>query len=339
MTHKKNFAPGRRFASFVLAVAFSFAALGARAETIKIGLLKTVGVSPIFLGQEKGYFAAQHLDLDFVVFDSAEPVAVAAVSGAIDIGVTGLTAAFYSLAGQHALTMIASDSFERPGYQGQAVLVSNQAWDGGLRAFADLPGHSVAISQIGGAPHYSLGLLAAHFGFPLASVHVLPLQNNANRISAVVGGTADTAIVPVTYATASLQRGDAKLLGWVGDYTPWQVAGVFISTKTAGERGDMIARFLIAFRHGATDYHDAFSGPDGRLQFGPTAPAAIAIIAKAIGQSASDIRNAIAYIDPDGRVDMTDIARQIAWYRSQGMLKGNFGADAVVDKRFALPLP
>ena len=310
----------------------------AQAETIKIGLLKTVGISPIFLGIDKGYFAAQKLDLDFVLFDSAEPVAVATVSGAVDIGATGLTAGFYTLAGQGKLTMIASDSFERPGYQGQAVLVSNQAWNQGLRAFTDLPCHSVAISQIGGAPHYSLGLLAEHFGFPLASVHVLPLQNNANRISAVTGGTADTAIVPVTYATSSLQHGDAKLLGWVGDYVPWQVAGVFISTKTATERSDMVKRFLIAFRQGAKDYHDAFSGPDEHLQFGPTAPAALAIIAKALGQSETDIRNSISYIEPDGRIDRDDIAHQIAWYRSQGMIKGTFDADAVIDKRYALSL-
>ncbi|HEY1981006.1 MAG TPA: ABC transporter substrate-binding protein [Xanthobacteraceae bacterium] len=342
MTRKMRRAPEaiwQKPAGLVLAALLCLAAVGAQAETIKIGLLKTVGVSPLYLGLDKGYFAAQHLDLDFVVFDSAEPVAVAAASGAIDIGATGLTAGFYNLAGQGALTMIASDSFERPGYQSQAVLVSNQAWNGGLRAFTDLPSHSVAISQIGGAPHYSLGLLADHFGFALSSVHVLPLQSNANRISAVAGGTADTAILPVTYATSSIQRGDAKLLGWVGDYVPWQVAGVFINTKTAKDRGDMINRFLIAFRQGAKDYHDAFSGPDERLQFGPTAAAAIAIIAKGIGQSAEDIRNSISYIDPNGRIDMTDIAHQIAWYRSQGMLKGTFGADAVIDERYAVPMP
>jgi NitT/TauT family transport system substrate-binding protein len=329
----------RRLCGIALAASICLVAGGAQAETIKIGLLKTVGTSPLFIGLDKGYFAAQNLDLDFIVFDSAEPVAVAAASGSIDIGATGLTAGFYNLAGQGALTMIASDAFERPGYQGQAVLVSNKAWDRGLRAFTDLPDHSVAISQIGGAPHYSLGLLAEHFGFSLTSVHILPLQSNANRISAVAGGTADAAILPVTYATPSIQRGDAKLLGWVGDYVSWQVAGIFINAKTANERGDMVRRFLLAFRQGATDYHDAFSGPDERLQLGPTAPAVIAIIAQAIGQSEKDIRASIAYVDPQGRVDLNDIERQIAWYRLQGMLKGKFGADAVIDKRYAIPLP
>src|SRR6185437_6608198 len=235
-------------------------AAGARAETIKVGLLKTVGAGPIFIAQEKGYLAAEGLTVEDVVFDSAEPIAVAVVSGAVDIGATGLTAGFYTLAGQGALKMIASGSFERAGFQGPAVLVSNRAWESGLKAFTDWPGHSVAISQVGGAPHYSLGLLEEKFHIDGKTVRVLPLQSNANRIAAVTGGTADTAILPVTYAMPSIQHGDAKLLGWVGDNTPWQVAAVLTSTKATNERGDMVKRFLRASRRGAADYRDAFIG-------------------------------------------------------------------------------
>lgn len=314
-------------------------ALGAQAETVKVGLLKTSGTGPIFIAQERGYFAAEGLDVQTVVFDSAEPIAVAVVSGAIDIGATGLTAGFYTLAGQGALKMLASESFERPGFQGQAVLVSNHAWDGGLKAMADLAGHSVAISQVGGAPHYSLGLLEEKFAIDPKSVRVLPLQSNVNRIAAVTGGMADTAIVPVTYAMPSIQHGDAKLLGWVGDYTPWQVAAVFAATKTTNERGDMLKRFLRASQRGVEDYCNAFIGSDQKLRFGPTAPAILAILAKYTGQPEADIRLGITYLDPQARVDVKDIGRQIAWFRAQGMIKGEFDAQAVIDPRYAVALP
>jgi NitT/TauT family transport system substrate-binding protein len=314
-------------------------ATGAHAEKIKVGMLKTVGSGPIFIGQERGYFAAEGLEIEEVIFDSAEPVAVAAVSGAIDIGATGLTAGFYQLAGQGALKMLASESFEKPGFQGQAVLVSNHAWEGGLKAFPDLAGHSVAISQVGGAPHYSLGLLEEKFAIDPKSVRVLPLQSNANRIAAVTGGTADTAIIPVTYAMPSIQKGDAKLLGWVGDNTPWQVAAVFASTKTANERGDMLKRFLRASLRGVKDYCDAFIGPDDKLRFGPTAPEILSSIAKYTGQKEADIKLGITYLDPQARVDVKDVGHQIAWFRAQAMVKGDFDANAVIDKRYAMPLP
>ncbi|HLI20969.1 MAG TPA: ABC transporter substrate-binding protein [Stellaceae bacterium] len=314
-------------------------AASARAETVQVGLLKTVGAGPIFIAEEKGYFAAEGLEVKNVVFDSAEPIAVAVVSGSIDIGATGLTAGFYTLAGQGALKMIASESFERPGFQGQAVLASNRAWSAGLTSLSDLSGHSVAISQIGGAPHYSLGLLEEKFGIDPKSVRVLPLQSNVNRIAAVTGGTADSAIIPVTYAMPSIQKGDAKLLGWVGDYTPWQVAAVFTSTKAANERGDMLKRFLRAQQHGLDDYRAAFIGPDEKLQFGPSAPAILAILGKYTGQPEADIRLGITYLDPQSRIDVNDVERQIAWFRAQGMVKGDFDATAVIDRRYAIPLP
>jgi NitT/TauT family transport system substrate-binding protein len=325
--------------SLIALVSGAVLATGARAETIKVGLLKTVGSGPIFIAQEKGYFAAEGLTVENVVFDSAEPVAVATVSGSIDIGATGLTAGFYTLAGQGALKMLASESFERAGFQGQAVLVSLRASDGGLKAFTDWPGHSVGISQVGGAPHYSLGLLEEKFHIDPKSVRVLPLQSNANRIAAVTGGTADTAIIPVTYAMPSIQRGDAKLLGWVGDNTPWQVAAVFTSTKATNERGDMLKRFLRASLRGVKDYCDAFIGPDQKLRFGPTAPEILTIIAKYTGQKDADIKLGITYLDPQARIDVKDIGHQIAWFRAQGMLKGDFDANAVIDRRYALALP
>jgi NitT/TauT family transport system substrate-binding protein len=327
-----------RLSLFAMASCVALAA-GARAETVKVGLLKTVGAGPIFIAQEKGYFAAEGLVIEDVVFDSAEPIAVATVSGSVDIGATGLTAGFYSLAGQGALKMIASGSFERPGFQGQAVLVSNRAWEGGLKAFSDWPGHSVAISQVGGAPHYSLGLLEEKFHIDPKTVRVLPLQSNANRIAAVTGGTADSAILPVTYAMPSIQHGDAKLLGWVGDNTPWQVAAVFTSTKAANERGDMLKRFLRASQRGAKDYADAFIGPDQKLRFGPSAPEILAIIAKYAGQKDADIKLGITYLDSEARVDVKDVEHQIAWFRTQGMVKGDFDANAVIDRRYAIALP
>lgn len=323
----------------VLALASGAGAETLKANTIKVGLLKTVGSGPIFIAQERGYFAAEGLEVQTVVFDSAEPIAVATVSGSIDIGATGLTAGFYTLAGEGALKMLGSESFERRGFQGQAVLVSNRAWSAGLKSLADLSGHSVAISQIGGAPHYSLGLLEEKFGVDPKTVRVLPLQSNANRIAAVTGGTADTAIIPVTYAMPSIQKGDAKLLGWVGDNAPWQVAAVFTSTKATNERGGMLTRFLRASQRGLDDYEAAFLGQDQKLRFGPTAPAVLAILAKYTGQPEADIKLGISYLDPQSRVDVTDIDRQIAWFRAQGMVKGNFAAKDVIDTRYAIALP
>jgi hypothetical protein len=36
---------------------------------------------------------------------------------------------------------------------------------------------------------------------------------------------------------------------------------------------------------------------------------------------------------------VTDVLRQIAWYKSQGMQEGPVSLDQVIDKRYVIPLP
>src|SRR6185437_11022736 len=124
----------------------------ARAEHIKIGILKTTASGPIFIASAKGYFAAEGLEDELVFFASAQPIAVATASGAIDFGNAGFTGGFYGLAGDGALRIISGGASEVPGYHNQAFLASNKAWSAGLRSLKDMPGHSFAVSQIGSRP-------------------------------------------------------------------------------------------------------------------------------------------------------------------------------------------
>jgi NitT/TauT family transport system substrate-binding protein len=132
---------------------------------------------------------------------------------------------------------------------------------------------------------------------------------------------------------------DARLIGWVGDETPWQIGSVFVATKTADERQDMLMRFLRALRKGAQDYHDAFTGPGEVRQPGPTAPATLEIMAKYLGGKPEQLELEMPYVDPQMRIDMRDVAHQIAWYEAQGMVKGDISAEKLVDRRYAAPMP
>src|SRR5579864_92757 len=218
---------GRMFAPFkILIGAISGVALfaagalapsSAAAETIKIGLIKIGTGGPMFVAQEKGYFSAEGLTADFVYFDSAPPIAVAAVSGDIDFGTAGLTAGFYSLAGQGALRIIAGASREAPGFHVVAYLASNRAYEAGLRSPKDFAGHAIAIPQFGSANHYNVSLIAEKYGFDMKSVRLLALQSLSNVGTAIAGGQADAGPLNATMAMALARRGDAKIIGWVGD--------------------------------------------------------------------------------------------------------------------------
>jgi NitT/TauT family transport system substrate-binding protein len=308
--------------------------LPAQAEPIKIGLVKTGASGVVFIAQEKGYFRDAGVPAELVYFQSAQPIAVAAASGDIDFAFTAPTAGLYNLAGQGAVKIIAGAVQEEPGFQSAAYLVSRHAWDAGLHNLKDFAGHSFGVSQIGSPPHYALGLLAEKEKFDIAGVRVVPLQSIPNIASAIAGGQVDETILTQSPALLPMvERGDVKRLGWVGDVTPWQFNLTFAPTKTADERHDTVARFLRALRQGATLYHAAFTGPDGHETEGHGAAALIDIMGKYLGQKPEEVRLGIGYVDADLRLDVKDVLHQVAWFKSEGMLKGEFDAGQLTRAR------
>jgi NitT/TauT family transport system substrate-binding protein len=329
----------RRRAPVILLTALLLWALAApanAAEKLSIGVLKLASSGPVFIAVDRGYFAAEGIDPELRFFDAAQPVAVGTVAGDVDVGVTGLTAGFYNLAGKGALRIIGAQSREERGYHLIAYVASNRAFAAGLTKLSDLPGHSVAITQVGSTFHYSLGLLAEKLGFPLTSIRLLPLQSMGNMAAAVKGNQADAALLPATVALPLVTAGEAHNLGWVGDETPWQLGAIFATARTIAARRAALAGFIRAYRRAAHDFYGAFlvKGADGTLHEGAEAPALLAIIAKYTGQSAAQIRNGIPYIDPDAKLLVNDIYHQVAWYQSQGLVDKSVDAKSVLDLSF-----
>ncbi len=312
----------------------------ARAETVKVALTKLLSYPSVPIAIERGYFKEQGLEAEMIYFDSAEPMVVALASGAVDFGVSGLSASFYTLAAQGHVRLLASSAMEHPGFYNMAFLASNKAYEAGMHTAHDVPGHSFGVTQVGTSLQYSLGLVAEKDGFPMSAVTIRPLQSIPNVITALSGGQVDAAVLPATPVLPLLDRGAVKLLNWVSDVAPgWMGAVAFTSTKTANEQGDMVKRFLAAYRKGSRDYHDAFAGADDKRQDGSATPAMLDLLSKFTGIPAPLIDRAPPYLDADGRVVMADLAHQIAWYKAQNMMKADVRPEDFVDQRYAILMP
>lgn len=308
------------------------------ADPIKIGTLKVTGAAALLIAQDKGYFAEAGVPAELVYFDASQPIAVAVASGAVQFGITGFTAGFYSLAGQGALKVIAGGySREMPGFHNLAYIASTKAFEHGLKGITDLPGHSVAISQVGSPPHYALGLLIEKYRWDPRAIRILPLQSIPNMVSAVQGGQADAAVLTAGASLPLVGRKAAKLLGWVGDETPWELGAVFTSTVIANTRPDMVQHFLLALREGARDCHEAFADKPGKGRDSAASAEALAVITKYTGLTLEAARTSMPYCDAEARLDVGDVKRQVAWYQNQGMLERKVTADAILDPRYVKP--
>src|ERR1051325_10048585 len=304
----------------------------------KVGVLRLSSSAPVFIAQDKGYFKEAGLDIELKFFDAAQPIAVAVTSGDVDFGVTAFTAGLYNLAGKGTLKVIGGMSREKAGYPLIGYFASNNAWAAGLKTPKDLAGKRIAVTQVGSSFHYSIGLLADKYGFRLAGVKIVPLQSLSNAAAALKGETVDAALLPVSTARKLMDDGGAKLLGWVGDETPWQLGAVFASPKTLADRA-LVTKFLGVLARADREYHDVILAAmkDGLAPIDDRTKPLLEIIAKYTNLPVEQVVGNCAYIDPDGKLEVKNGANQIDWLQQQGFVDKGFSVDAILAADYVKP--
>ncbi|HLI22569.1 MAG TPA: ABC transporter substrate-binding protein [Stellaceae bacterium] len=313
---------------------------GAAAEHIKIGVVRSSGAIPAIVGKEKGFFAAQGLDPEIVYFDSAQPISVAVAGGDCDFGSTGITAAFYNLASQGALKVIAAGTWDRPGFQSVGMIASNQAYASGLHSFKDLKGKTVGITQRGSPLEFFVVETAKTLKIDPATIKISALQSNSVVASAVAGNQVDAAVQTAAPSFAMIARGDAKLLGWFSDVLGTrQGEAVFTSTKIANDRPQTVKAFLAGLRASMAYWDSAFVDAQGERHEEPNAAEVIGYVAKDLNQPEAVIRQGIPYFDPQARISLNDMRLPLDWYKSQNMVKANVALGAMIDSRYAIQVP
>jgi len=325
----------RRVMIGLLAVAAAGAARADEPLKAKVGVLRLSSSAPVFIAQDKGYFRDAGIEIELKFFDAAQPIAVATTSGDIDIGITAFTGGLYNLAGKGTLKVIGGMSREKAGYPLIGYFASNQAYANGLKTPKDLAGKRVAVTQTGSSFHYSLGLLADKYGFKLADIKIVPLQSLSNAAAALKGETVDAALLPITTARKLMDDGGAKLLGWVGDETPWQLGAVFASPKTLTNK-PLVTKLLAALARADREYHDVIlaSIKDGKAEITDTTKPLLEIIAKYTNLPVEQVVGNCAYIDADGKLDVRNVDNQIKWMQEQGFVDKGFDAEAIVDRDY-----
>jgi NitT/TauT family transport system substrate-binding protein len=305
-------------------------------DKVKVGVLKLTSSAPIFVGVEKGFFREFGVEPELVYFQAAAPIATALAAGQIDVGATGLTAALYNIVlGGQKLWIVADKGREWPGYPLIAIVVQKDLWDaGGLRSIADLKGKRIGITQLGSTFHYQLGNLLEKEGMTLADVKLLPLQAMTAALEALKGKQVDAIMLPQPFPATAESQGIGKILAWAGDLYPWQCCAVFYSGKYAADRARAVA-FMKGYVKSSRYYYDnVLVQKDGRIQPGPHYDEVVTITAKYTGARPEIIRVGFPFQDRNGRLVVSDIEKQIAWWVKHGFVKSPLPLKAIVDTSF-----
>ncbi len=328
----------RGLAALFLGAALLPAMAHAEAEKIKVGLLSLTSHAPSIIAEKRGYFDAEGLDVEFVTFQAAQPMAVAIASGDVDFGVTAITGGLISLADKGAVKVIGGALQESAEVPGQVLLASKTAFDAGLTSPGELAGKRFGVTTAGSSFHYMAHKAADAAGVARDELVIVPLNAVPAVIAALKSGQIDAwAIVP-NIAGGLVKSGAAVEIGRIGDYIEnYQVTTIFTSSDIAQNRPETAKHFIAAFARGAEDYNKA-------LVLKETDEADIAEITAMVHEYVySDrpyadadpaIRAGAMLISPGARLNMGSVSDQLDWFKSEGLVPEGVTIDTLVDTSF-----
>jgi NitT/TauT family transport system substrate-binding protein len=113
---------------------------------------------------------------------------------------------------------------------------------------------------------------------------------------------------------------------------------VFASTKTLADK-PLVTKLLAALARADREYHDVIlaSVVDGKAPIDDTTKPLLEIIAKYTNLPVEQVVGNCAYIDPDGKLDVKNVANQIGWLQEQGFVDRGFDVDAIIAKDYVKP--
>ncbi|MEQ9642817.1 MAG: ABC transporter substrate-binding protein [Alphaproteobacteria bacterium] len=341
MSKINNFSINRRAAlaaGLVAALGVGGAVATAQAaDKVVVGALRFTSHSAGFIALEKGYFAEQNLDVSFEFFQAAQPIAVAVAAGDADFGIAGVTGGLMNLAAKDAVKIVAGVLHEKKGIDGMMIMASNKAYEAGLTSPAKLPGHSLAMTQVGSTFHYMTARVAEKEGFALSDVKLVPLQKVGSMIGALKSGQVDSMIMVPHIAKALTKAGAAKEIGWLYNYAEYQISTLFTSTANTKERRDIVARFVKAYGKGIADFNRVMVRKEGsaaELEEMTKTIHKYVYVDRPYEKAAPPIQAGAMNLNEGAALHLTDVTRQMIWFQKQNLVPQSLSIEQLVDASF-----
>ena len=297
---------------------------------VSMALLRLTSSAPLFIAMDKGFFAEENIQVEPQWFDAAHPIAVATASSQVDVGATGITASLFNMAASgQKLAIVADKGREQKGYSSSALIVTADNYAKGVTSLEALKGKRVGITQKGSTFHYMIGRMLETKGMNLDDVQLIPLGKLSAVMAALESKQIDAAILNEPNISKVQRAGYGKMVVQVGDLIPYQTSAVFYAPNFV-KNEDAAVRFMKAYNKAVNYYYDAAIAKKDAKQLDEV----VAIVSKYVKAPVEDIKLGLPYIDRDGKLLSSDIATQIEWYASHGMLKGKLEAKDVANTSF-----
>jgi NitT/TauT family transport system substrate-binding protein len=295
---------------------------------VKVGTIAAINDAGLYLALERGYFAAEGLDVELVPFRSSADMIPLMGNGQLDVGSGAAIPSIFNAIARGVALRIVGDKGSYLGSCALALVVRRPLADT-VRTLGDLAGRKVAVVNLNVATHVDLvkGLDAADVPLDRVEAVAIPFPE---MNTALANGAVDAALPTEPFLTQGAEQGLSSPLLCGEELNPGReyamltYAPHFVENERAtGER------LMLAYLRGVREYTDAMRQGVGR-------DAVIDVLVRYAPADPDLYRRMHPVdLDPDGRPNRASIAFDQATLLRLGAIQQPVDLDAVIDSSFA----
>jgi NitT/TauT family transport system substrate-binding protein len=305
-------------------------AAAAQAQTdLAVGLLPIASSAPFYLAKEKGYFAAEGLNVEIQPISTFGEVAPLLVSGRMHFVAGGMGAPFFTALHQGMPVKIVLSHASSPGYHN--LMLRSDLKDQ-VKTIADLKGRTMAMLGRGSTAFYEGGKILETAGLTLKDVEIkyMPVTQTP---TAFAGKVIDVGLAIPPQPDLIAASGVA--IKWIDNAdsliepAPMEITAVVVNTDWAAKNAKAAHGFIFALSRGVRDYCTAYHG-------GPNRPEVVAAITRHTAMKDAAMVDKMVW--PSRHVttpfNEASIMDQQEWFGREGFLEKKLPIGDMVDQRY-----
>ena len=281
-------------------------------DKLEVGLIGSISMThwPLLIGLKKGYYAAEHVDLDLIHAQSSSGVLQQLAAGSIDATISAaLVEPIYAIS-KGAPIRLARLEIQLPPY---AIEAKAQ-----YKKLEDLRGKTVMIDAPTGITKiYVERMLVPHHVEP-STVDYVYAGATVARFNALTSGAIDATILLPPFSLSAEEAGFSNL-GLVADYAQdLPFTGAAVNTNWASKNPDALRHFLDAHNKSVQWFLDPKNRQESIDIMAEASKLSPEVVAKAY-----DFLRSRPFFEPTGQISKTKMGALIAAVGQLGGFQGS----------------
>jgi NitT/TauT family transport system substrate-binding protein len=278
------------------------------ASVIRVGYLPVITYTPLYLGIERGYYAAEGIEFELSTIRSGNDAIIQLGAGNFDVAMGGANAGLFNAVNRGLeFRIVAPMHGEEPPVATPLVISANRTDE--FQEVADLEGKRVAVHAFGAGIEYWVQQALAQGGLTMDDVELKEVLF-PDMPAALENGAIDAAVLTEPLATIGIENGLLAILSedYIDGFFPTYA---YMNNDWLTENPDLAHKFMRGYIRACRDLQGDYMNEE---------------IAEAIEKYTEipvdvTMQSATPIFDPDGEIPLEDLETLQRFYQEREQLQ------------------